>query len=67
MENQNIQNNIDKVLYDKVTAYIEFAKQKGLEAEVITTALTYIKDDPQRYAMDVAMALKDALTDWDCY
>lgn len=67
MENQNIQNNIDKVLYDKVTAYIEFAKQKGFEAEVIATALSYVKDDPQRYVNDVAMALKDALTDWDCY
>lgn len=53
------------IFHNKIAAYIESAKAAGLETEVIATALSYVRDTPQRYANDLALAMYDALKDWD--
>lgn len=53
------------LLSNKIQAYLALASESGLEVEVVTTALTYVKDTPIRYEHDLALAMADALKDWD--
>ena len=61
---REVDNEFD-ILHTKIAAYIGAAKAAGLETEVMTTALSYVRDTPERYANDLALAMFDALNDWD--
>lgn len=57
---------LKEIDYEKVKAYLAAADKAGLTVEIVTTALKNIVDLPELYKNDIALAMKNALLEWDC-